>query len=246
MTSMMPGFLARLTRPFTTATSLGISAENGVGAAAIPDGAQKATVAAGCFWGVEHIYRKHFEGKGLYDARVGYIGGDAKNPSYRAVCSGSTGREFYPLLLPRCMGGECERKRGKGRKKRPPDLADTRGQKTDAEATQIVFDPARITYRELLEFFYRIHDPTTRNRQGNDAGTQYRSGIFFHDAEQEKVAREVTAAANEQWYSGKITTEVIAAGQWWDAEDYHQLYLNKNPAGYQCPSHYVRDFPPLK
>lgn len=92
MTSAMPGFIARLTRPFTTATSLGISsAENG--AAAIPEGAQKATVAAGCFWGVEHIYRKHFEGKGLYDARVGYIGGDTSNPSYRAVCSGSTGRE---------------------------------------------------------------------------------------------------------------------------------------------------------
>lgn len=96
MTSAMPGFIARLTRPFTTATSLGISsaAENGAAAAAnIPEGAQKATVAAGCFWGVEHIYRKHFEGKGLYDARVGYIGGDTNNPSYRAVCSGSTGRE---------------------------------------------------------------------------------------------------------------------------------------------------------
>ncbi|KAI3398861.1 hypothetical protein diail_8370 [Diaporthe ilicicola] len=207
MTSMMPGFIARLTRPFTTATSLGISAENGAAAAAIPEGAHKATVAAGCFWGVEHIYRKHFGDKGLYDARVGYIGGDTKSPTYRAVCSGSTGH---------------------------------------AEATQIVYDPKRITYRELLEFFYRIHDPTTRNRQGNDAGTQYRSGIFFHDAEQERVAREVTAAANEQWYSGKITTEVLAAGQWWDAEDYHQLYLDKNPFGYQCPTHFLRDLPPLK
>lgn len=98
MTSSMPGFIARLTRPFTTATSLGVSsAENGAAAAAnIPEGAQKATVAAGCFWGVEHIYRKHFEGKGLYDARVGYIGGDTANPSYRSVCSGSTGRESNP------------------------------------------------------------------------------------------------------------------------------------------------------
>lgn len=105
-----------------------------------------------------------------------------------------------------------------------------------------------MTYRELLEFFYRIHDPTTRNRQGNDAGTQYRSGIFFHGPEQEAVAKEVTAAADAQWYGGpgKVTTQVVAAGQWWDAEDYHQLYLDKNPAGYQCPSHYVRDFPPLK
>ncbi|KAG8159923.1 hypothetical protein KVR01_010560 [Diaporthe batatas] len=209
MTSSMPGFIARLTRPFTTAASLGISsAENGAAAAAnIPEGAQKATVAAGCFWGVEHIYRKHFEGKGLYDARVGYIGGDTSNPSYRAVCSGSTGH---------------------------------------AEATQITFDPSKITYRELLEFFYRIHDPTTRNRQGNDAGTQYRSGIFTHGPEQEAVAREVTAAVDGQWFGGKVTTQVIAAGQWWDAEEYHQLYLDKNPSGYQCPTHYVRDFPPLK
>lgn len=93
----MPGFLARLTRPFTTASMFGVASENGVGstttATQIPEGAHKATVAAGCFWGVEHIYRKHFDGKGLYDARVGYIGGDVKNPSYRAVCTGETGRK---------------------------------------------------------------------------------------------------------------------------------------------------------
>lgn len=91
----MPGFLARLVRPFTTATRLGVSSEAG-GAAPlpVPEGAHKATVAAGCFWGVEHIYRQHFEGKGLYDARVGYIGGDTKSPSYRAVCTGETGRTF--------------------------------------------------------------------------------------------------------------------------------------------------------
>ena len=69
----------------------------------IPEGAEKATVAAGCFWGVEHIYRKHFEGKGLYDARVGYIGGDQSNPSYRAVCSGTTGRKFCPPLISSCV-----------------------------------------------------------------------------------------------------------------------------------------------
>lgn len=116
----------------------------------------------------------------------------------------------------------------------------------DAEATQIVFDPEKITYRQLIEFFYRMHDPTTPNQQGNDRGSQYRSGIFFHDAEQEKIAREVTKAANEQWYSGKIVTEILPAKQWWDAEEYHQLYLDKNPFGYQCASHYFRDFPPLK
>ncbi|ROV95000.1 hypothetical protein VMCG_08314 [Cytospora schulzeri] len=204
---MMPTFIARLARPFTTATMLGVAAaENGIGASTIPEGAQKCTVAAGCFWGVEHIYRKHFEGKGLYDARVGYIGGDAKNPSYRAVCSGETGH---------------------------------------AEATQIVFDPKKVSYRELLEFFYRMHDPTTKNQQGNDTGSQYRSGIFYHDEEQKKIAQDVTAAVNEQWYKGKVISEINPAGQWWDAEDYHQLYLDKNPFGYQCASHYVREFPSL-
>lgn len=91
----MPGFLARLTRPFTTGTAFGIASDTGVGSstAKIPEGAHKATVAAGCFWGVEHIYRENFKGKGLYDARVGYIGGDVENPSYREVCSGETKRE---------------------------------------------------------------------------------------------------------------------------------------------------------
>lgn len=116
----------------------------------------------------------------------------------------------------------------------------------DAEATQIIYDPTKITYAQLIEFFYRMHDPTTRNRQGNDSGTQYRSAIFYHDAEQKKVAEEITAKANDQWYSGKVTTEVLEAGQWWDAEEYHQLYLHKNPFGYQCASHHLRDFPPLK
>lgn len=91
-----------------------------------------------------------------------------------------------------------------------------------------------------------MHDPTTKNRQGNDSGTQYRSGIFYHDAEQKRVAEEITAKANEQWYKGKITTEILEAGQWWDAEEYHQLYLEKNPNGYQCAAHHVRNFPPLK
>jgi peptide-methionine (S)-S-oxide reductase len=88
-----PSFLARLIRPFTSSTQLGLGASSGLSARTIPEGAETATVAAGCFWGVEHIYRKHFGGKGLYDARVGYIGGDTKNPSYRAVCSGTTNRE---------------------------------------------------------------------------------------------------------------------------------------------------------
>ena len=91
MAYTMPTFMSRLMRPFTSSTSLGIN--SATGPATIPEGAHKATIAAGCFWGVEHMYRKEFKGKGLYDARVGYIGGDSKNPSYRAVCSGNTGRK---------------------------------------------------------------------------------------------------------------------------------------------------------
>lgn len=193
-------FLTRFLRPFTQTATM-------ASPVTIPEGAERATVAAGCFWGVEHMYRKHFGSKGLYDARVGYIGGDSSNPSYRAVCSGNTGH---------------------------------------AEATLLIYDPTRISYTQLLEFFYRMHDPTTPNSQGPDQGTQYRSGIFYHSPEQEKIAREVTAKANEQWYKGKIVTEILPANQWWDAEEYHQLYLDRNPGGYECPSHFLRSFPELK
>lgn len=105
-----------------------------------------------------------------------------------------------------------------------------------------------MSYRQLVEFFYRIHDPTTSNRQGPDTGSQYRSGIFYHDAEQERVARDITARAADQWWRdrGPIVTEIVPAGRWWDAEDYHQLYLHKNPGGYECPSHIVRQFPDLQ
>ena len=87
----MPNFLNRLLRPFTTSTSLGVTAPM-----TSPEGYELATIAAGCFWGVEHMFRKEFNGKGLHDARVGYIGGDTNSPSYRAVCSGNTGRMFSP------------------------------------------------------------------------------------------------------------------------------------------------------
>lgn len=76
-----------------------------------------------------------------------------------------------------------------------------------------------------------MHDPTTSNRQGPDVGSQYRSGIFYHDDEQKKVAEDVTKKANEQWWKGGIVTEILPAGQWWDAEHYHQLYLDNNPGG---------------
>ncbi|KAH9894706.1 PMSR-domain-containing protein [Xylariomycetidae sp. FL2044] len=203
-----PTFISRLFRPLTSSARLGISSDTGAGLPNVPEGAEKATVAAGCFWGVEHLYRKHFGGdKGIYDARVGYIGGDTSNPGYRAVCSGKTGH---------------------------------------SEALQIHYDPSKLTYSQILEFFYRMHDPTTPNQQGPDVGSQYRSAVFYHSPEQEKVAREITRKANEQWYKGRVVTEVAPAGQWWDAEDYHQLYLDKNPMGYECPSHFLRNFPPLQ
>ena len=116
----------------------------------------------------------------------------------------------------------------------------------DAEAAQIVFDPDKVSYRQLIEFFYRMHDPTTVDRQGPDTGSQYRSGIYFHDEEQERVARDVTRLANEKWWSGKIVSEIAPAGKWWTAEEYHQLYLDQNPNGYECPSHFIRTrLPPL-
>lgn len=203
------GLFGRLARPFTSTSRLSVVSSSDASSApgAIPDGAQRCTVAAGCFWGTEHLYRKHFTGKGLLDAKVGYIGGDLDNPSYRAVCGGKTGH---------------------------------------AEAAQIIFDPAKVSYFDLLEFFYRTHDPTTLNQQGPDTGPQYRSAIYYHDEEQEKVAREVTRLANEKWWKGKIVTELAPAGRWWTAEQYHQEYLDKNPSGYECPSHFLRPFPRLK
>ena len=171
-----------------------------------PPGSETATVAAGCFWGVEHMYRKAFANKGLLDARVGYIGGDTSNPDYRSVCSGSTGH---------------------------------------AEALQVVYDPQKVTYHQLIEFFYKMHDPTTANRQGPDVGSQYRSAIFYHNDDQEKIAKDITDKVNNEWWKGKVATQVLPAGQWWDAEKYHQLYLDNNPGGYECPSHFLRKFPPL-
>jgi len=163
-----------------------------------PEGLAVATLAGGCFWGVEELIRAL---PGVVSTQVGYTGGTTPRPSYRDICEGDTGH---------------------------------------AEAVRIVFDPAKITYAQILEFFFRLHDPTTPNRQGNDVGTQYRSAIFFHDDEQRKTAEEVRARVDG---SGKwarpVVTEVVPAKPWHDAEDYHQDYLQKNPGGYTC--HFVRD-----
>jgi peptide-methionine (S)-S-oxide reductase len=110
---------------------------------------------------------------------------------------------------------------------------------THAEAIEIVFDPKIISYRKLLEFFFQIHDPTTRNRQGNDIGTSYRSAIFFTSEEQKREAEETIADVNASGlWPGKAVTEVSPAGPFWEAEPEHQDYLERNPWGYTC--HFIR------
>ena len=110
---------------------------------------------------------------------------------------------------------------------------------THAEGIAISFDPDKLSYRKLLEFFFQIHDPTTRNRQGNDIGTSYRSAIFYLNEEQKKTAQELIAEMNASGiWPGPIVTEVVAASDFWDAEEEHQDYLRKHPYGYTC--HYVR------
>jgi peptide-methionine (S)-S-oxide reductase len=110
---------------------------------------------------------------------------------------------------------------------------------THAESIEVIFDPERITYRRILEFFFQIHDPSTRNRQGNDVGTSYRSAIFYTSEEQRRIAEDTIADvdASKLW-PGKAVTEVVPAGDFWEAEPEHQDYLERYPGGYTC--HFVR------
>ena len=110
---------------------------------------------------------------------------------------------------------------------------------THAEAIEIIFDPAKISYREILEFFFQIHDPSTRNRQGNDVGLSYRSAIFYVTPEQERVARDTIADVDASGlWPGKVVTEVVPVSDFWEAEPEHQDYLERIPNGYTC--HFVR------
>ncbi|MFL5009375.1 MAG: peptide-methionine (S)-S-oxide reductase MsrA [Rhizobium sp.] len=110
---------------------------------------------------------------------------------------------------------------------------------THAEAIEIIFDPARISYREILEFFFQIHDPSTRNRQGNDVGLSYRSAIFYVTPEQERVARDTIADVDASGlWPDKVVTEVVPVSDFWEAEPEHQDYLERIPNGYTC--HFVR------
>ncbi|CDK24479.1 unnamed protein product [Kuraishia capsulata CBS 1993] len=161
-------------------------------------------LAAGCFWGTEHIYRRKFGDK-ITDYKVGYANGVTANPDYKAVCNGDTNH---------------------------------------AETLQISYDPAKVSFKELIEFFFVIHDPTTLNSQGPDVGTQYRSAIFTHSESDLNEAREIRDAMQSKWYpKHKIVTQIEPIESFWDAEEYHQLYLDKNPNGYHCPSHFIRTTP---
>jgi peptide-methionine (S)-S-oxide reductase len=158
-----------------------------------PEGAEIATFAMGCFWGVE---RRFWTLPGVWVTMVGYAAGSTPNATYEEVCSGCTGH---------------------------------------TEVVRLAYEPSRIGYGELLKVFWENHDPTQGMRQGNDVGTQYRSGLYFHDAAQEALALasrdrfqdRLTAAGH-----GRITTEIEPAPEFYFAEDYHQQYLAKNPGGY--------------
>jgi peptide-methionine (S)-S-oxide reductase len=148
-----------------------------------------ATFGAGCFWGIEAAFRRV---PGVLDAEVGYSGGKTQNPTYRDVCTDTTGH---------------------------------------AEVVQVTFDPEKLSYEQLLDVFWTIHDPTQVNRQGPDFGKQYRTAIFFHSPEQEAAAKKSKQALEA---SGKlrkpVATEITAAGPFWRAEEYHQRYLEKRGA----------------
>lgn len=151
------------------------------------DHLEKATFAAGCFWGVEKKFRAL---QGVVDAQVGYCDGQTVEPTYKEVCSDTTGH---------------------------------------AEAIELVFDPTIISYAELVEVFYDIHDPTTLNRQGPDVGSQYRSAIFTHNAAQADTAKQVTEVVQKKGrFASPIVTQIKDATPFYRAEEYHQQYLRKN------------------
>lgn len=154
---------------------------------------ETATLAGGCFWCLEAIYDMV---KGVVSVESGYSGGHDSNPSYQAVCQGTSGH---------------------------------------AEVVQINYDPDIIAYQDLLKIFFTIHDPTTLNRQGADVGTQYRSAIFFHNAEQESAARQVIDEINTAGiWDNPIVTQVEPLEEFFIAEDYHQEYFANNPNQPYC------------
>ena len=156
-------------------------------------GNELATLGGGCFWCLEAVFDQV---KGVESVESGYMGGEGPNPTYEAVCTGTTGY---------------------------------------AEIIQIRFDPNVISFREILEIFFGIHNPTTLNRQGNDAGTQYRSAIFYHSPKQEATAKEVIEKlTKDQLFDSPIVTEVVPSSTFYIAESYHQEYFVQNPSQPYC------------
>jgi peptide-methionine (S)-S-oxide reductase len=146
-----------------------------------------ATLGGGCFWCLEAVYQ---ELRGVEKVESGYSGGDVPNPTYRQVCSETTGH---------------------------------------AEVVQVTFDPNEVSYRDILEVYFTIHDPTTLNRQGADVGTQYRSVIFYHTEEQKRTAEEVISEIEaEGIWNSPILTEVVPLDEFYVAEDYHQNYFRNH------------------
>lgn len=157
------------------------------------DGTEIATLGAGCFWCIEAVLQQI---DGVTAVQSGYMGGETKDPTYRAVCSGSTGH---------------------------------------AEVTQVTFDPEVLPYEHLLAWFWKLHDPTTLNRQGADVGTQYRSVIFTHsDAQREAAEASKKAADASGDFADPIVTEISAASTFYPAEDYHQEYYRLNKTQPYC------------
>ena len=152
----------------------------------------KATFAAGCFWGVEAAFQSM---KGVVSTRVGYTGGQMKDPTYQDICTDTTGH---------------------------------------AEAVEVTYDPALLSYEQLLSEFFRIHDPTTPDRQGPDFGSQYRSAIFYHDGPQHAAAdASIIRLEQSGRYRQPVVTQVVPAREFYEAEEYHQQYLAKNK-GARC------------
>lgn len=146
-----------------------------------------ATLAGGCFWCLEAVFA---DLRGVARVVSGYAGGDVPNPTYKAVCSGTTGH---------------------------------------AEVVQVTYDPQVVSFEELLEVFFTIHDPTTLNRQGGDIGTQYRSAIFYHSPEQKEIAERMISEFDAQHiWDAPIVTEVVPLAVFYPAEDYHQEYYRNN------------------
>ncbi|KAJ3112011.1 Peptide-methionine (S)-S-oxide reductase [Phlyctochytrium bullatum] len=111
-----------------------------------------------------------------------------------------------------------------------------------AEAVQVRYDPNAVTFKELTDFFFRMHDPTTKNRQGNDMGSQYRSAVFYTTDAQKETAEQVLQRSQTYFGRAKIQTTIEPMGEFWKAEDYHQDYLTANPHGYECPTHFERSW----